>query len=106
MMGGPAQVVGATVALNVDAACGGLEGGLLTGQLDTRSLVGLREALDAADPDALCALGPNFGFACVDCADAEPLCIDLRIEDLAGQPAGFDFVERTAADVGSDPACR
>lgn len=80
--------------------CGGFEG-----LIDTRPLV---EALDGNTDDFLCNLVVNYGAQCQDCADGEPYCLDLVVDQItAAADPGLDPVyEVTQKDVDQNPDCK
>ena len=87
--------------LAVDAASATL--GLLDATLDTRPLVDF--LAPGGPPSAVCDLVAAFGIACDPCADGEPTCLPIRIEDAPGALAADALGVVTRADVDADPAC-
>ncbi len=81
-------------------------GGVLEGQIDTRSLVGL---VDSEDPNSVCDLVQStVGVSCVDCGGGEVYCLDMVAEDVEGNwlsNISGGLVPRDASDVAGDPAC-
>lgn len=58
-----------------------LGGGVLSGRGDTRNLGAL---LGDERPEAMCELAGSLGVDCLPCSDGQPLCLDIRAEDVRG----------------------
>jgi len=71
------------------------DGGVLSGTIDTRPLVGLVDDSTNPDPNTICDLAVSFGAACVACPeDGEPYCLTLVADQIyAEQVDGLTLVE-------------
>jgi hypothetical protein len=78
--------------------------GTLSGTIDTRTL-GPAFGVGSA-PEAVCDLAASFGGTCLACADGEPYCLDVEVDDLSALvvPDG-EIRERTADQIAADPRC-
>lgn len=108
----PLSVSGFTIAIEDVELSGSfasdgsrIEGGLLSGSVDTRPL-GEAFGLGTGE-DAVCDLVSVFGVPCIPCSDGSgDYCLELSIENV-GAPLlpGTTVVERTESDILADPSC-
>ncbi len=83
-------------------------GGVLSAVVDTRPLVPLIGP-PGSPPDTVCALVQTFGISCQTCPASlggGTFCLDVLVDDLeALEVPNTTLVERSAADIASDPTC-
>jgi len=82
-----------------------IQGAQLRGVIDTADLGPAFSA--GADPDAVCELAGAIGVECETCANGNETCIRVWIDDIDAEAAPNvpELVERTQADIDTDPAC-
>lgn len=71
----------------------------LSGTIDTRPIEAFLPGSD------LCLLVDGLGASCKPCPDLEERCLDVRVEQLDATVISETVVERTEADIETDPAC-
>jgi len=88
-------------------------GGVLSGQLDARSLAPLLgDLIGSTDPDEICGLLVGFGVTCGTCSDGQNYCVDVLVDDITAMEksgtslecvSGTDCHPECAASTCADP---
>lgn len=79
--------------------------GEIAGLLDTRDLGAALGVMNPEDPNAVCNMLDDFLVFCLPCADGEPYCLDIEVEDVEGPKiqAPLVPVAEEAIDTGCLP---